>query len=42
MGGYRRATEVLEAIRELGGVKRFQYLLVAKEGPEADFDDIPF
>lgn len=42
MGGYRRAAEVLDAIRELGGVKRFQDLLDAMEGPEAEFDDIPF
>ena len=42
MGGYRRAAEVLEAIRELGGVKRFRDLVDAMEGPEADFDDIPF
>jgi hypothetical protein len=42
MGGYRHAAEVLEAIRELGGVKRFQDLADAMEGPVPDFDDIPF
>jgi hypothetical protein len=40
MGGLMRMTEVLEVIKEAGGVKKFRELAEAMAGPEAD--DIPF
>jgi hypothetical protein len=40
LGGYQRVTEVLEVIKELGGVKKFRELAEAMS--VAAIDDIPF
>ena len=40
IGGFRRVLEVLEVIKELGGVKKFRELAEAMSGPGTD--DIPY
>ena len=40
LGGFQRVTEVLEVIKELGGVKKFKDLAEAMSDPSTD--DIPF
>ena len=40
VGGFHRACELLEIIRELGGVKKFKDLAEAMSA--SDYDDIPF
>jgi hypothetical protein len=40
IGGYQRVTEVLDVIKELGGVKKFKDLAEAMSVPSTD--DIPF
>jgi len=40
IGGFKRVTEVLEVIRELGGVRKFKDLAEAMSATETD--DIPF
>ena len=40
MGGHHRVMEVLEVIRELGGVKKFKDVVDAMQS--ASYDDIPF
>jgi hypothetical protein len=41
LGGYQRATEVLDVIKEAGGMKKFKDLAEAMAGPETDIG-IPF